>query len=272
VEGETISYPADSVLTAIGELVEYDLLAENGIDVDNSGKIQVDEFNQTSLENVFIAGDAFQGPATVVRGIADARKVADGILELEGIDQPALTVPHPDFDHEAQKEAIVSKKAFLTLPIIREEFDQDYLAETGRCLECNFICDKCVEVCPNRANIAIKVDSPFLTDLNQILHLDALCNECGNCATFCPYQGAPYKDKFTLFWDEEAFLESDNEGYLPLPDGKLKMRYQGEIHQLSFGNGRIVAADDSLASDSNVQALFSLIKAVRDHYSYLLPD
>ena len=270
VEGKTVTFPADSVLTAIGELVEYDLLTENGIAVDEKGNIQVDEFNQTSVDNVFIVGDALRGPATVVEGIADARKAADGILEKEGIDQPFLTVPHPEFDRKIQTEAIISKKAFITPQVLHEDFEQNYLAETERCLECNFICDKCVEVCPNRANIAVQVDSPYLKDHNQVLHLDALCNECGNCATFCPYQGEPYQDKFTLFWDEEAFLESENEGYLPLPDGTMKMRCQGGIHELSFNDGRVVPAGSSLVVDSSVQALFSLILAVRDRYSYLL--
>jgi putative selenate reductase len=57
-----------------------------------------------------------------------------------------------------------------------------------------------VDVCPNRANVWIAVDEEHgLRNAWQILHLDALCNECGNCGTFCPYDGLPYKDKLTLF-------------------------------------------------------------------------
>ena len=269
VEGETISYPADSVLTAIGELVEYDLLTQNGIRVDERGNIQVDENNQTSLENVFIAGDAFRGPATVVMAIADARKAVNGILEAESVDQPALTVPYPDFDTLSQAEAVISKKAFITPQIRAEEFDQSYRAETDRCLECSFLCNKCVEVCPNRANVAIKVDSPFLKNQNQVLHLDALCNECGNCATFCPYQGSPYLDKFTLFWDEAAFLESSNEGYLPLPDDGLRVRYQGEDFELKFENGHLTAPDQ-FKGDDQLKGVFDIMLTVRERYPYLL--
>ena len=65
--------------------------------------------------------------------------------------------------------------------------------ESNRCLECNLICNKCVEVCPNRANIQIYDDN--FRDKNQILHLDYLCNECGNCETFCLDIGAPFRDK-----------------------------------------------------------------------------
>jgi putative selenate reductase len=271
LEGELVEYPADTVLAAIGELVEYDLLKANGIEVDERGAIQLNSFNETNLENVYLAGDAYRGPASVVEAIADARKAADGILEKEGIDQRQLTIPKVLLDRGVQNKAIAKKKALITPSLTLEDFDRDYLSETNRCLECNFICNKCVEVCPNRANIAIQVDSPLLQDQNQILHLDPLCNECGNCATFCPYQGAPYKDKFTLFWDEEAFLESENEGYLPLPEAGLRLRYQGEIHELRFANGRIVAADDSLTVDDKLQGLFNIMLAVRDRYSYLLP-
>ena len=33
----------------------------------------------------------------------------------------------------------------------------------------------------------------------QILHLEDLCNRCGNCATFCVHPGRPYEDKPRLF-------------------------------------------------------------------------
>ena len=35
--------------------------------------------------------------------------------------------------------------------------------------------------------------------MHQIIHVDYMCNECGNCKSFCPYDSAPYLDKFTLF-------------------------------------------------------------------------
>ncbi|MFN2282705.1 MAG: putative selenate reductase subunit YgfK, partial [Anaerolineales bacterium] len=271
LEGELAEFPVDTVLTAIGELVDYELLEANGIEIDDKGRILTNPFHETSRENVFLVGDAYRGPASVVEAIADARRAVDGVLEAEGVDEPALVLPVMEFDRAARKEAVVGKKALINPQLQQVEFDQRYLAETARCLECNFICDKCVEVCPNRANIAIEVDSPYVDDLYQILHMDALCNECGNCATFCPYEGSPYLDKFTLFWDEEAFRDSDNEGYLPLPDGTIRMRYRGDIHQAHFVDGRIEAQDKELAGESEVQVLFSLMLTVRDRYAYLMP-
>jgi len=268
VEGETVTFPADSVLTAIGELVEYDLLEENGIAFDERGNIKVDHYNQTSLENVFITGDAYRGPATVVEGIADARKAVDGILELEEVAQPLLTLPQLAFDRSIQQTAVAAKKAVIHPQVAKVDFEQSYHEETERCLECNYMCDKCVEVCPNRANIAIQVDSPLLKDQNQVLHMDALCNECGNCATFCPYQGAPYLDKFTVFWDEEAFLESKNEGYLPITNDEARVRYQGEDFVVKYDNGHLTAPD-KFKGDDQLKGVFEIILTVRDRYPYL---
>jgi putative selenate reductase len=80
-----------------------------------------------------------------------------------------------------------------------------------------------VDVCPNRANVVVLVDGR-----EQILHVDALCNECGNCETFCPYDSAPYKEKFTLFESEQDMDESDNPGFLIRPDGTFRVRPEME--------------------------------------------
>ena len=77
-------------------------------------------------------------------------------------------------------------------------------------MHCNEICENCVSVCPNRANVALRVPGKKEP---QILHLDYLCNECGNCASFCPYASAPYKDKFTLFENQKDFADSNNQGF-----------------------------------------------------------
>ncbi len=270
IDGELVEFPIDTVLSAIGELVEYDLLTDNGIAVDEKGNIKIDSNNETNLEDVFIAGDAFRGPASVVEAIADARKAADGIMAKEGIVQPRITVPQVTFDREIQNKAVIAKTALITPRLLVQDFDEKFRAEADRCLECNYLCNKCVEVCPNRANIEILVKSPLLRDQNQILHLDALCNECGNCGTFCPYQGTPYQDKFTLFWDEQAFLDSDNEGYLPLPDDGVRIRYQGEVLDLKYENGHL-NAPDKYREDNQLKGVFEIMLTVRDRYEYLLP-
>lgn len=58
-----------------------------------------------------------------------------------------------------------------------------------------------------------------------------MCNECGNCAVFCPYAGRPYKDKFTLFWSEEDFTNSENEGFFCEENGEIHLRLDDKVEK-----------------------------------------
>jgi putative selenate reductase len=164
---------------------------------------------------------------------------------MEEVDEPLLVLPQVDFDRAARKEAVVGKKAFINPQLQQAEFDKSYLAETARCLECNFICDKCVEVCPNRANIAIEVDSPYVDDLYQILHMDALCNECGNCATFCVHRGEPYADKPRLFLEEADFRAADDNAF-HIDGDTIRRRMAGREARLAVQNGTLLFEDDAV--------------------------
>ncbi len=46
----------------------------------------------------------------------------------------------------------------------------------------------------------------------QVLNIDNYCNECGNCETFCPTSGKPYKDKPKVYLDRKSFDEGES-GY-----------------------------------------------------------
>ena len=94
----------------------------------------------------------------------------------------------------------------------------------------------------------------------QVLHVDGMCNECGNCAVFCPYSGRPYKDKFTLFWSEEDFADSTNEGFLVLGDGRVKLRLDGKVTEQSVEETEKISKDAA-----------AVIRAVIRDYAYLLP-
>ena len=71
----------------------------------------------------------------------------------------------------------------------------------------------------------------------QILHLDGMCNECGNCAVFCPYNGRPYRDKFTLYWSKWDFDHSENAGFLPLAKDRVLVRLDGRIWETDVQKG-----------------------------------
>ncbi|MGL4859630.1 MAG: putative selenate reductase subunit YgfK, partial [Enterobacteriaceae bacterium] len=134
--------------------------------------------------------------------------------------------------------------------------------EAQRCLECNYVCSKCVDVCPNRANISIAV--PGFRDPFQTLHLDAYCNECGNCGQFCPWQGRPYKDKVTIFSLPGDFDNSTNPGFL-VEGNNLKVRQSGKTYQLNIDTSGNIAN-----APAELHDMCRIISHVHNHHNYLL--
>ena len=121
------------------------------------------------------------------------------------------------------------------------------------------VCGNCADVCPNRANVLIEVPE---MELLQILHVDYMCNECGNCRSFCQYAGAPYKDKFTLFATEEDMEDSTNNGFTVL-DAETK-----EVLVRIGDRQEKVKADQP--SEMLSEDLGKLMCTVIDDYTYLL--
>ncbi|MEM9564301.1 MAG: 4Fe-4S dicluster domain-containing protein [Actinomycetota bacterium] len=106
----------------------------------------------------------------------------------------------------------------------------DNRLETFGCVACNF----CITVCPNDAFFSI----PSLegqSGRQQYLLWAELCNECGNCMTFCPEEGDPAKVKPRLFTDASVFDGRTGQGFLVTPDGDLRARTGHE------GDGEVVA-------------------------------
>ena len=207
--GETRCIPADTVIAAVGEQVDPALFEAAGCEMDAKGRPVTDAGMRTSSEGIYAIGDARRGPATVVEGIADAQAAAAAISEIR-------------FDRYAGENSAIPEEQY--------RFKRGRMAEQTegdpdwRCLGCASVCETCAEVCPNRANVAIRVPGKCQT---QIIHVDGMCNECGNCAVFCPYRGRPYRDKFTLFWSEEDFANSENEGFLMVDGSTVKLRLDG---------------------------------------------
>ena len=192
---------------------------------------------------VIAAGDAVKGPATIVEAIRDARAAVDQILAANSY----KLIPSKSTESEiyAVRGKIALRKA------------EGSTEEQGRCLGCDVICENCVEVCPNRANVAIKV--PGL-DKKQVIHVDYMCNECGNCLTFCPYDSSPYLSKFTLFANEADFAASKNQGFTVLDKNNLQCKIRLDGKEFTWKKG------DSI-SDENIA---SLIEAVVTSYDHLL--
>ena len=234
--GEFVEIPCDTVISAVGEKVESELFTANGINVDERG---IPDF-KTNIEGVYVGGDAMRGPATVVEGIADAQGFANAVLG----EAYKFAIPG---HAKATREAAIAKKGILC---------ESAKCEGDRCLTCNVVCQVCADVCPNRANVVIELPD----GRHQILHVDRMCNECGNCAIFCPYDSAPYRDKFTLFMTKEGFDESvNNSGFLPLGGKKVLVRLNGKVFEADLD------AKNDLPADVEVFILTVLTK-----YAYLI--
>ncbi|MCK4308408.1 MAG: putative selenate reductase subunit YgfK, partial [Candidatus Atribacteria bacterium] len=277
---ETEEIAVNSVISAIGEYTDPKFLTAHRLKLGADSRPYVDpETLETNRKNVFIGGDALRGPSTVVESIADARRAAEAIAKKEipgwkGMDKDFK----PGFDRKQQIPEIYNKKGRLIPAQISEDDRVIAENEAGRCLECNVICNKCVDVCPNRANVAIEIDKKEgFHDAWQILHLDALCNECGNCGTFCPYDGLPYKDKLTLFTIMEDFKNSTNNGFIvtgSLGSQLITLRLNNNLWTLKLSrDGKLIPTGDQYPKGhdiSEIREVSAIISTVFKDYSYLI--
>lgn len=272
--GEQFAIDCTYLISAIGEKVDPAVLASI----------------KGESDDVYIIGDADTGPSTIVRCIRSASDavdkaiddVYDRILEEDeddscecGCKDGECTCGEEEIDEEYEDDeklreaedeyfsSIREKRSRIIMPLGKD--DPGFASrEAGRCLECSYVCTKCVDVCPNRANVALDVrETGIFDDPYQIIHLDAYCNECGNCATFCPHSGAPYKDKFTLFSSLEDFQDSTNSGFVQLDD-KVIIRLDGKLFEASFNRA------GELEADGVPIQIVAMIEEIYLSYSYLL--
>jgi putative selenate reductase len=254
IEGSSHVIPFDSIIPAIGQDIVLDFVGE---------ELKIDETTgATQLEGVYVGGDANQGPATVIQAIADGKYAASNIrIAAFGADnadpidcKKVLTT----LEHEKQRATRIfgeqlpetgadERRTFqLVHPTLAEEIARK---EAARCLYCDDFCSICVTVCPNRANVRYqtqKQDYPVFRIINgeidqlasmriaqgeQVLNVGDFCNECGNCTTFCPTSGAPYRDKPKFYLTKESFNAEKNGYYLET--GALTARVDGNVEKLA---------------------------------------
>ncbi len=95
----------------------------------------------------------------------------------------------------------------------------DHDLEMWGCVACNF----CVTVCPNDAFFKVPTPEALAAQMSdagedagrqQYLVFSELCNECGNCLTFCPENGDPAVVKPRLYLDEARFAAATGPRFL----------------------------------------------------------
>lgn len=242
--GKPASFDFDTAICAVGARVDSSLFEATGLSLDDRKRPVLSGMNESSMAGVYVAGDCRQGPSTVVSAIADAKKIALDICGKNGLDAGFVKAEVAPVD----QTTLYDRKGVLA-EASKKNTDGE------RCLSCDTLCELCCDVCPNRANVRIPLGG--FANSAQIVHVDGLCNECGNCGVFCPHAGDPYKDKLTVFWSEEDFKDSTNRGFLKLADGKYMVRLEGGKE--ATGGYDVMPAE-----------MASVVKAIEKDYAYYL--
>ncbi len=259
IEGTEFEIQVDSVISAIGQRVELDFFPEDDLRPDP-------DTLETQLPNVFAGGDAVRGASTLIRAIGDGKRVAETIRRRAAVQFELPTaetdrIPDPRILQIAQARRVfgpsvpeISPDQRLNFGLATQTLDEESAREEARrCLQCDVLCNICTTVCPNRANIAFTLDpiefhvqqafnsgkTVRIEDLEtlriaqrfQIINLGDYCNECGNCTTFCPTSGAPYRVKPKFYLNQESF-ENEENGYM-FVDGVLRARIDGKTETLT---------------------------------------
>jgi putative selenate reductase len=248
--GKKESLNFDTVIGAVGARIDNEHFSRNNIKLNAKGFPEVSSCGESSVPNVYVAGDCKQGAATVVRAISDAKAAAADILRRLNLEA--------DFSIEQSCAANADITDLYYKKGVINELKPDN-TDAYRCLSCNSLCEICVDVCPNRANVMAELKPDIGLERHQILHIDRMCNECGNCAVFCPHAGKPYKDKLTVFCREEDFAGSENSGLLKTGADVFKIRLEDKS-VLVYRRGE----------DAIPKQWIALIDTVLSKYEYLL--
>ncbi|MBN1252403.1 MAG: putative selenate reductase subunit YgfK [Bacteroidales bacterium] len=230
----------DTIIPAVGQDINIDFISEKKLATRKNSY-------ETQINNLFIGGDALNGGVSVIEAIGDGKKAAQEIINKSNIN---FDTNFKEKRKEQELNELMIKKTEKKFSVktkeaefeIRNNFNlisstltkEDAIEEASRCLLCDEVCNICTTVCPNLAFHSFEIQ-PFRHNLKkiivnnsankiiddksfeikqkyQILHIAEWCNQCGNCETFCPTSGAPYKEKAHLHLSKNSF-ENDNEGY-----------------------------------------------------------
>ncbi len=281
---------ADFIIKAIGQEITAPFLTL--FKQDHNGRIIALE--QRAENNIFVGGDLFHGPKSIIQAVADGKNVAWKILRELNLEHPTYHKPLKGLNREELKAKKRERLFGTPLPAIapeqRNNFDlviqtfseKQAQEEASRCLLCDELCDSCVTVCPNRANIGYEQEAVeyILSDLQidnqqarqlapyqfkiqqefQTLNIGDFCNECGNCATFCPTAGRPYVDKPKVYLSKDTFMaEKDNAFYFT--NNVLHAKLDGNYYQLTRNNNLLevkINNDGTIILDEQDLSLVSI--------------
>jgi putative selenate reductase len=259
IKGTEFEMKFDSIITSIGQDIYLDFLPDEELQVNQNTF-------ETQFENVFAGGDVLRGADSLINAIGDGKSAAMKILEKSGMKTNKKAEPEKKFSlaeiqmKQAYREFgiklpetdLSERNSFkLVNPVLT---DEQAIKEAKRCLYCDDICNICVGVCPNFANLAFEsernripiykiceneneknfevIDYFNIDQENQILNVADFCNECGNCVTFCPTNGSPFQKKPRFYLTEDS-LDKEEFGYL-ISNNQIKYKSKSGVETLSL--------------------------------------
>ena len=215
IPGTESVLPADTVILAVGQTSDLDLLGTLDLERAPQGTVRVDPATlRTSHPRIWAGGDVAKGPRNLIDAVADGKRAAASIHAASAPASPPLAAARamrlqdlPGFRRVSSGYDAIERVAVPVVPTDRRVgfaevevgFDEaDATLEALRCLRCFdnvmldpalcILCGLCVDVCPTDCITIVRADRIGAgSEAQSALLLDEdRCIRCGLCVNRCP--------------------------------------------------------------------------------------
>ena len=203
--GELQELEADTVVLALGQESDLDLVASLPEIAVADGRLAVDANLMTGQAGIFAGGDAVAGARTATAAVGSGARAARGIdawlhraaVETELERGPAElarmnTWYFSDAPRSVRPRLQAARRASTFDEVVAGLDADTALYEARRCMSCGncFECDNCYGYCPDDAISKLGPGLGFTVDLDY-------CKGCGICAAECPAGAIEMVDELT---------------------------------------------------------------------------
>ena len=235
-DADVIDIECDTVVLAIGQMADMSFVSGSRLVLDDRGRLAFNPATQqTSMPQVFAAGEIVTPPGSAVEACASGKRAAQAIdLYLRGKPIQIDDALPPAIDKiqscTADKVVKVTREPVHAEPAEARktsfaQFDRTLeepavLREARRCMSCGagaeVVVDKCaacltcLRVCP--------FDIPKVTDVARID--SALCQACGMCIAECPNNAIVARG-----WESRDIVGRTADALRRIPAGKKVVAY-----------------------------------------------
>ena len=181
---------ADSVILALGQEVELDLVERIPAIAIAGGVVEVDPGMMTGAEGIFAGGDMVPGERTATLAIGHGKNAAQNIdAWLRQKDQhreprhataTSINTWYYSETPRAERPKLALARRLITFDeVVQGLGEASARNEAQRCLSCGncFACDSCIDVCPEDA--VSRVGERYKIDTQR-------CTSCKLCVKECP--------------------------------------------------------------------------------------